>query len=365
MTMKKTISAIVAVLSTVSFSAQSEFKTKSISIFKNGQAFVIKEGEISTKDNVYTFDKIPNALFGTLWFAGLKSNILQVTGKQEEVEESVERKAVSFRDLLYAYKNKRFTLTTNDEKIYTGTIEDFDLQNDANSPLIIKTDGKWISILPVSIKNIEFAEKPEKIIKTNKKEMKPVIKVMFEKGGNQQLSMMYLQNGISWIPTYLLELKSETEAQLKMQAEVINNVENIENADVNFVVGVPHFKFVSNPATLTSFAKQIYRRNDYDNYGGLGASFSNAKISQAAESSYSDNETISMPTIGTNIEADVSGDYYFYNVKNISLEKGERAHYSIFDIPIKIKHLYECDLSNMSEDQYNRYRRESNFTFDE
>jgi DNA-binding sugar fermentation-stimulating protein len=356
--MKKNILPIIALLLTHQLMAQTELKTKSISVFKNGQAFVIKEGEVATTNNIYTLKKIPDALFGTLWFAGLQSDIVQVTSKQEAAEESADRKVISFRDLLFANKNKSFTLTTNDDKIYNGTVEDFDLQNDPNSTLLIKTNKNWISILPSSIKNIEFSDKPAKVFVQNNKTVKPVIKIQFAKSGNQLFSIMYLQNGISWMPTYLLELKSETEAQLKMQAEVINDAEDLVNTNMNFVVGVPNFKFAGNPATLTAFAKQQYENNYHD------SRYSNALMSQVAADakSYAEME-MSVPAVDNNIEADASEDFYFYNLKNVNLEKGERAHFPLFNIPIKIKHLYECSLPNQNENMYRSYIENSVFSF--
>jgi hypothetical protein len=71
---------------------------------------------------MYILKKTPDALFGTFWFSGLQSDIVQVSSRMQEVEEGVESKVVDFRDLLYANRNKQFTLTTNDDKIYTGVI---------------------------------------------------------------------------------------------------------------------------------------------------------------------------------------------------------------------------------------------------
>ena len=363
--MKKLILPIIALLLSTQLRAQSEFKTKSISIFKNGQAFVITEGAVSTTNNVYTLTKVPNALFGTLWLTGLQSDIVQVTSKQEGVEESVECKAVSFRDLLFANKGKQFTLTTNDEKIYTGIIEDFDLQNDINSPLLIQTNNTWIGILPSSIKNIEFAEKPEKIAISTTKTVKPVVKVQFAKGGNQSLNMMYLQNGISWVPTYLLEIQSDTEARLKLQAEVVNNAEDIEKADVNFVVGVPNFKYANNPAILIPpIVKQIVEktRSNTDNFN-YGNMFSNAiHSSYDFNSDNSDLDNVNTVVV-SGIQSDASEDFYFYNIKDISLEKGGRAHFPLFTVPVKIKHLYEANLSTRGEQGYRRYTNNPNFLF--
>jgi hypothetical protein len=234
------------------------------------------------------------------------------------------------------------------------------IQNGANSLLVMKTGKNWIGISISSIKNIEFADKPATVFIQNNKTVKPVIKIQFAKGGNQPLSMMYLQNGISWTPTYLLELQSETEAQLKMQAEVTNDAEDIVNTNMNFVVGVPNFKFANNPATLISFLARTQRSD----YGYFGSQYSNAIMPlQIQNDERMMEEEKSISSIDNNIQADVSEDFYFYNVKNITLEKGERAHLPLFNIPVKIKHLYECVLPFQRDDMYRNYAENSELSF--
>ncbi len=345
--------------------AQQDLKTKSISVFKNGKSFVVKEGEVATTDNIYTLSKVPNALFGTFWFVGLQSDVVQVTSKLDIVDEAIERKASSFADLLYANKGKQLTLTTTDDKTYTGVVEDFDLSGTEMPVLLIKTGNKWISLSPSAVKTIEFSDKPEKTAKLSTKVTKPLVKVQFTKGGNQPLSMMYLQNGISWTPTYLLELISDTEARLRLQAEVMNDAEDIVSTNMNFVVGVPNFKFANNAATLTSFVEGLRRETGYYDYGGNNAKFSNALMTQvAADYSYSE-VVVDEDARVEDVAADVSEDFYFYNVNNINLEKGARAHYPLFNVPVKIKHLYECNLSPLqNERSYRSYDNESQLSFD-
>ena len=384
--MKTTGLILSAFLFSIQLLAQSEMQTKSISVFKNGKSFVIKEGSVKTTDNTYILDKMPNALFGTLWFLAGQSGIKQVVSKMEKTNEPIERKAISFRDLLYANKGKQLSIVTTDNKTYTGTIDDFDLSEEVSDlmtlkqeelaeiydtrsshlslPLpkdpqivLIKIDKKWISLNPLDIKTIEFLEKPENTLKLNVKTKKPVIKVTFEKGGNQQLRMMYLQNGISWTPTYLLEISSDNAATLKLQAEVSNSAEDIVDMDMNFVVGVPNFRFADNPAILTSIINKITQ----DSRGYLNT-FNNSIVSQLQGfySGTDNDETNSNPEV---TEAEASEDYYFYNVKHVSLEAYARAIYPLYSKPIKIKHLYECNL-NKTGNSSNENRGSSNYSFD-
>ncbi|HEV2395326.1 MAG TPA: hypothetical protein VGS27_00105, partial [Candidatus Sulfotelmatobacter sp.] len=62
------------------------------------------------------------------------------------------------------------------------------------------------------------------------------------KGGSpkEKLTMGYLEHGIGWTPSYLLSLDDDKNARITMQAVVTNDAEDIDNAELFFVVGVPN-----------------------------------------------------------------------------------------------------------------------------
>jgi hypothetical protein len=384
--MKCTCLVLSALLLAIQLIAQSEMQTKSLSVFKNGKSFVIKEGSVKTTDNVYTLSKMPEALFGTLWFSAGQSKIKQVVSKMEKVNEPIERKAIGFRDLLYANKGKQLSIVTTDDKTYTGVVDDFELSEEVNSlmslrqrelsqtygtdidyrlfpseeqVILIKIDKKWISLNPLYIRTIEFSEKPESSVRLNIKAKKPIVKITFENGGNQLLRMMYLQNGISWTPIYLLKLDSDNEATLRLQAEVSNSVDDIINTDMNFVIGVPNFEFAKKPSILNSIIGKI--APEYAKDFGNFSQFSNSIMADRLVINPYDASNNGNSAEG--IEGESAEDYYFYNVKNISLENGASAIYPLYSKPISIKHLYECNLNetNNSSDDNNRY---GNYSFD-
>ena len=387
--MKKVIYILIIITVANLLIAQPNIETKSISVFKNGKSFVVREGVVETKNNEYLLDKIPNALMGTFWFSGKNSYVTQVTSSFLQVDEPIERKATSFFDLLYANKGKQITILTNERETYNGIVEELDLPEQIanylrlkekelseNYPAIdisdfkifggqifsLKMNNKWISLSPTNIKAIEFNEKPNHMVKSNLKTKKPILKIQFNKSGPQGLNMIYLQDGISWNPTYLLMLLSETEASLKLQAEVINDVEHIKNCDINFVIGVPNFKYATQPATLTTLTQTI---KDYYSMATYNKSniYSNALIPSQiyAEESIADYDDVSTVYNEDN-KIEQNEDFYFYTVKNVDLEKGARAHYPLFESKIKIKHLYECNLSNSQINS--SYYHEENFSFD-
>ncbi|MDR6570762.1 hypothetical protein MRBLMN1_005758 [Chitinophaga ginsengisegetis] len=357
--------------------AQENAVTKSLSVFKNGQSFVVKEIKAQVADSGFRLNNLPVALFGTYWFAGTTNPVSRVSSRVEQVNEIQERKANSFLELLHANKGKSITIVTTDNNIYKGSVEDFDLPEEINSRLqlqqmqltnvyrgqyqfdriyapanpvlLLKMNGKWIGIEPATIKTITFEDKPSRTTTARIAVQKPIVTVHFAKSGQQSFTMMYLQNGLSWTPVYQLQLVSETEATLNLQAEVNNNVEDIKNTDVDFVMGVPNFSQAITLATLLNFSStgNVENANIYSNAIQMRADYARDRAA----------ESIVMPEQASSPDntAVENEDLYFYTLKNISLSKGERAQYPVFNKPVKIHHFYKTVLpaSVMSTYQVN------------
>ena len=90
------------------------------------------------------------------------------------------------------------------------------------------------------------------------------------KGGSnkEKLSMGYLEHGLGWTPSYLISLTDDTNAQITMQAVVTDDAEDLQNAELFFVVGVPNFAYantlspMSLQQTLVDFMKDAERDED-------------------------------------------------------------------------------------------------------
>ena len=57
---------------------------------------------------------------------------------------------------------------------------------------------------------------------------------------------MYFRPGIRWIPTYRIDLRQKdgkNMAQVSLQAEILNEAEDLHDVPLDIVVGVPNFRF--------------------------------------------------------------------------------------------------------------------------
>jgi hypothetical protein len=341
---------------TFSTSVFAQLETKSIAVFKDGNSFVFKQGNVETTNNQFILkgNVIPNGLFGTFWVAS--PFLSKATTIMDSVEVKSQQEASTLGEYLRLNQGKSAVVTFNDKTTVSGTIESVKLGNrevgKTTHWLEFKTNqNAYILVSSDKIEYIRLESKPETMIRDSAKSLVEVLTVSFT--GNQKtypLSMMYLNKGLSWTPFYLLDIKDESKANLTLRAEVINKNEDIINTTMSFVIGNPNFKYA------TKLTGLFFHKNVEQPYEAEQQIFRNNLLS--SNSDYEENRLRATNDVDGNISPDNVEDLYYYPVKNFSMKRGERGHYPIFSHDVDIAHVFECNLNN-NEDlvkNYNDYR---------
>ena len=104
---------------------QQGMETKSISIFKNGSAFFIKSGNLSTTNsNIRFTDSLPRALFGTYWMLSPTNDLKSVRSFKDKVKKQQETNTIA--EMLNANIGKKVRFSFhNKDKVIEGTIQQF------------------------------------------------------------------------------------------------------------------------------------------------------------------------------------------------------------------------------------------------
>jgi hypothetical protein len=379
---KLTLLTLLTFAFSISISAQSDLgtadlgtadlKTESISIFKNGSAFYVKSGKVKTENSVYRMtENFPKALFGTYWFGS--SVLKSVKSFQDTVKQNLN--ANSITEMLVANEGKQVMLQVagnpSDASLSGKLVSVTKLDNIASGSvqsrtILMETSNGWISLKSEQVRSISFNEKPN--LQFTSKKVQPIIELGFSNSQAQQsLSMMYLQNGLGWLPNYLINMTADDKAELTLRAEVTNDAEDIVNTSVNFVVGVPNFKYAKKLASLVDFLGTAGRRSGgtSNNFNNFSNSLSTQRVSYGGDDAwgsggfgdFEEEETES----GVGIAA--VEDLFYYTISGISLKKGGRAYYDILKTKVDIEHIYESNISSNGTGT-NAYRKTYSFTED-
>lgn len=384
----------VTVLSITAMCAESTVsgKTTSIAAFKNGLGFFIREGEATLKDGWAVTDVVPNAALGTYWIGSPKPEIMieRLISTQEEVFRT--SPAVNISELIDANVGKKVRIQQGD-KVIEGKLVSVaeDRKLDPNAPtypvytlvmqpqmgsyVTIETSTGTMVIDKYLIRQIEFEGGISTDHKITEKIKQFKFKVSGAKGNKAPVTIGYMQKGISWSPAYMVDLLDDKNARITMQGLLMNDVEDINGTDVNFVVGYPNFVFSDqlSPLALTQSINDFVQgveRSDNRNYasnimsqsasmsrsaygsGGYGGGYSGDSVS-APQTDFGYSTTKDTP--GANEE-----DLFLYQMKDVNLKKGERAYYTVFSADVPYKHIYEWLVRDTSGIDTNGYMSSQN-----
>lgn len=334
-------------------SAQSGIKTKSVAVFKNGSGFFVKSGNVKPRNGTVRIDDTINATFGTLWFTSGDNSITSVTSKMEQVEHVKPAQAGNTTDLLKANIGKRIKITAANEEPVEGTIEKVD-----DDMVILKEATKWVHYRIAYLNRIDFMEQP--VYYSTSKDNTMITRVDLKDDKESNLNMMYLQKGISWLPTYLIELKPDNKAIITLTANLVNDAEDLDNTDMSLVVGVPNFKYSNllSPLTSNQTIAEFLSAMNYEPYSSttvLSNGFANNIPAQAQTANYygfagdEGKANSEKPIEGFDLGGATQEDLFFYRLNNISLKKGGRGFYTVLKEEVPFRHIYETELKENSE----------------
>jgi hypothetical protein len=351
---------------------------KRVAVFKNGYAFTYREGEASTSGGWAYTTKTPIGVLGTVWGYTTTPNVKVNQLLASEVTNSSTERVRDVAEILLANEGKRIRIfdNYNTTKIYEGTYEIVSpyrkfsqgiTAENINRPsfelglitITLKTEDGILLLPAHSVGRIEILDTQPNMSKPkSEKQVRLGIKTEGAKDGQKiNLGVAALERGIRWIPAYRVEVKGDPikEAKLELEANVINDLADLNNSEINFVVGVPHFLFQDTASPLsinTAFAgvSSNFRRRDINQY-------SNAITSQVAgDFAVDGGDRDASPTIaeeerGTSFSAE---QLYLYQTDQLNLKKGERATMRLFSLTVPCTEVFEWTISDVN-DAHARY----------
>jgi hypothetical protein len=347
-------------------SAQSpELKPTAVAAFKNGLAFVVKQGDVHLEAGEATLDPVPAATLGSLWIAPNDpgASLDQVVARR--TKHPVLQDLTSLTEVLLANAGKVVTVVENNQE-YTGEIVGFrkaekpappaePVASNSDNPspqpepefLLLKSESK---LLALYFRNITRVSLPKDSVLQRAQDVEHKSVQFRIKGATNHanLTMGYLEHGLGWTPSYLISLQDDKKAQITMQAVLVNDAEDLKNTDLFFVVGVPNFAYANVPSpmalqqNLLEFMQAAGRRDN------LEYRYSNAITSQvvggfvAGEPSSAQNFASGTEEMQGSPEEDL----FLYTRKDVTLAQGERATYNVFSDTVSYEHIYQWDLTD-------------------
>jgi hypothetical protein len=357
-------------------SALARMPVKEITVFKDGNVFVLHEGKMPTDaDGAVKMDYLPTPILGTFWpYSADKSvHLAAVTASQRRV--SVERTALTLRDLLESNPGAVVSVTQTDGKAYSAEIvgvpqrssqelertappNSGDLLPQKSGIILLKTpDGTAVVNLD-AIKDATFKNAFRRTQSDEEFRNLLTLKLQWPNGRPEKtasVGMIYVQRGIRWIPSYKVTIDGKGSAHVQLQATLVNELTDLDDVTANLVIGVPSFAFQDTPDPISIQQTIAQLSASFDASSRTANGFSNAIMGQVGGGGGFGGGRGGMPGMpgpaGPQGEAmpAVSGstaseDLYVFTVKHISLKKGERMVLPISEYDLPYHDIYTVDL---------------------
>jgi hypothetical protein len=320
-------------------------RVSSVSVFKNGLGFFMREGDVGLRDGWCVSREVPPAAFGTLAiFSHTADEVVDIVGSgpgevvefdgvdaaKDDASKRVRLEAALHLHLQVVYTQKGNDRTVAGELVSVGP--EF---------AALETDSSTFAVPIEGIKRLQVLELPVRAHIVGKDNKSPA---------KTRLGMAYLRKGITWVPEYTLKILDDDTAELTLRGTLVNEAEDLVHCDVNFVVGVPHFTHSDHLAPLA--VGQVIRT--------IGAAVAPAGLQSqmmntaalVSNSMVSNQLSVDRPVamggrdvreaLGNvpQIEGAGAGDYTVYTKKDLTVRVGEKAIVTLFTKKIKYSHIY-------------------------
>lgn len=355
-----TWSVLCAFALTLSLAAQdaprangASLPVKELTAFKDGHAYVLREAPLPADANGrVVLDELPAPVLGTFWpFAHGGASLVSAIAGREEV--SVKVKVATLLHVAKANIGKTVTLDVGKGEIVGGKLVAVPEQPGSTALLLVR-DGKGTRAVPIErVRDIIVDGAFTDVIE--RKQHRDRLELRVTGGGdNATVGVIYVQKGFRWIPSYHVELDGDGTATIKMQATLVNDLIDLDDATVNLVVGVPKFVFegIMDPIALHQQTPQVANARGHNQQAFLSNRLSNSLMTQVASYSYANQPPQQDSKVGA---GEASEDLFVFPVSHVTLKLGERLVVPIASFEVRYRDVYrfDCAMSPPMEHRQN------------
>jgi hypothetical protein len=350
--------AILALLLTVAAARAGEkaaneitWENERVVVFKDGFALVVKKGTaVSDDEGRVVTEEVPDAaVLGTFWAAPAEGRLLSTHAGREPVTTTTKStvEAQSFADVLRINKGKTCEVRLSDGRTISGPVL-------AVGKTFFRIGDQLLLTAAIASLRIEGMTTEYEKETTTKKTVKRLT-FRFEGGkAEREIRLMYFRPGVRWIPTYRVDLPAEEggdEVTISLQAEILNEAEDLLDVPIDLVVGVPNFRFkdVVSPMVLEKTLRRALAhggggsnrlQNTWSQFQMVPQGQRDPRDPQPGPVDPRMSGDIRLPE---DIRAAGTQDLFVYSLPKMTLAKGHRAAVPIFTAKSAMKHVYTFD----------------------
>jgi hypothetical protein len=360
-----------------------ETKVTRVALFKNGLGFFVREGKLPSA-RVVRLSGFAAPAHGTFWFSYPEGLALEsIVGRETTETERIP--VASFAELLSANEGKEVVVLGSGEKIM-GRLVSLPKAPESPAPdayswgrgaarsssfispvgsqsrlALIQTAEGLVAIDPQSIRQVNLPGEERTLTLPREVKSWEIEARLKRPAAGTPVAASYLAKGITWAPSYVVDISDPSQARLTAKAVVINEAEDLKGTHLDLITGFPNLGFadIADPLagkeSLAGFLASLARGSSQaESRRGIMAQ--NAMFAGVAELG---REAL-FPEYGAAAVGKTVEDLFFYPVEQVTLGKGETGYYPLFTASVPYKQIYQWEIPDYinREDRYGDPRRE-------
>lgn len=347
-----------------------ELHVQRVALFKNGLGMFTAELALPDQGTSFVFRPPVAASHGTFWVsAGPQVRLGSLVARKATLDAKVP--AMSVAEFLAANVGRQVSVQMSGEARDTveGKVVDVKLAppsqpQDAYLPgsappgragqlALLETRRGYVAINPQMAQRVALAEGDagrEYVVQRDTVELHGSL---LAPAPGQKLTVSWLAKGITWAPSYLVDITDPNQARFTAKAEVINEAADLRVVDLALVTGFPHLQFadVVSPLAmkrdLASFLRDLASGSSPQERPPM----SNVMVQQQAMAYAMAGGSAAMPAFNANMPGAAAEDLFLYPLPGVDLAKGETGYYPLLDASLPYKHVHLWDIPDYLNDQ--------------
>ena len=314
---------------------------RELAAFKDGHAYVLREAALpADAGGTVVLDELPAPVLGTFWpYASNGARLISAKAGTDKV--TVQRPAATLLQIARANVGNVVSLELSNAEVVRGELLAIPAHGDQPGETLLMRNNVGTRAVPIArVIGIEISGEFHGSVAATETRQRLSLRVAGG-GANAKVGLVYVQKGFRWIPSYRIDLDGAGKARVQIQAALVNDLVDLDDASVHLVVGVPKFAFADmiDPISLQQQTQQLARaaRAPQAQFGNF---LSNALTTQVA--AY--NSAAPQPVDPEAGPGESNEDLFVFPVKGVTLKKGERLVVPVVSFELPYRDLYRLDV---------------------
>jgi len=354
---------------------------REVTAFKDGHALVLRAGEapVSLDDGGVTLEDLPRPIMGAFWADSPQPDARLASVTVERVNAPTPHEAKRLEDLLLANIGRTIIFSVGDQLRSGVLLHVLEDRHEPAAPPMVWNGRAWtprtpvhppanlvaliqeddaVAALPVNrLQDIRFVgEAPARRYTRQTPRERMTLGFAWDGAPAEaaDVSLMYIQRGLRWIPSYRITMLGEGRVRIELQATLVNELADLDGVTMHLAVGTPSFAFEGTPDPMAM-------REQFDDLGfyfrrtdgaSTGAMLNNALFAQGARRG----DFVGASTMadapaaqGGQAPPDFLGgeraeDLFIFTLSDVTLARGARMVLSAIEYEAEANSLYTLEL---------------------